>query len=166
MGEMFDSEGKLNIPEDAANSIPSLKINNKTKEHIITKAYCPNGHSLISNIKIAGEKGIHLLLSDKNSTRETYIVLSPIIGINESVILIGKPFHNEDIIKASCPICKTELDILYNCSCNAPIYIIYLDKCFDKNFAQAFCSRIGCCKASALTLSEEAMSDYYKKHDL
>ena len=163
---MFDSEGRLNIPEDAANSIPSIKINNKTKEHIITKAYCPKGHSLISNIKIAGEKGIRLLLTDKDSSRETYIVLSPVIGINSSIILIGKPFNNGDIIKASCPVCKTELDKINDCSCDSPLYLMYLDKCFDKNFAQIFCSKIGCNKSSALTLSEEAMSNYTKKHTL
>ncbi|HJO91866.1 MAG TPA: hypothetical protein QF753_00565 [Victivallales bacterium] len=166
MGDMFDSGGKLNIPEDAAGSIPSVKIDNITKEHIIKRAYCPKGHSLISNIKIEGEKGIHLLLSDKNAINETYIVLSPVIGINDSIILIGKPFNNGEIIKASCPICRTELDILHNCPCDAPIYIMYLDKCFDKNFAQTFCSRVGCCKSSALTLSEEAMSSFYEKYDL
>ena len=79
MGKMFDEKGKLNIPVAGSISIPKSKIHKKGNQLIISKAYCPKGHSLMSNVQVDGEPGLHFIYTNKADTKETDIVISSVV---------------------------------------------------------------------------------------
>jgi hypothetical protein len=162
--KMFDSKGKLNIPIEGTISIPKSKVQKKAGQLIVNEAYCPKGHNLISEVKIDNQPGIHFIYIDEKNTKETDIVISPIVRKCKKKILKGDGFQKDEIVKILCPICRTELDILFECECGAPIYLFYIDKQRNYYYGQSFCSRIGCVKASQLRFSQDMLQEFIKKH--
>jgi len=168
MSEMFDANGRLHIPVNEKGKVrfPKSKLEVSDEKYIIKEAFCPNGHSLISDTRINGFGGIHLIFTDLNDLKEVEIIISPVIGERKVMVQKGDVFKDGEIIKALCPICRTELEILFDCECGAHVYVFYLDSLLDHNYGQSFCSRIGCSKSSRLRYSEEALHDYFKYNEL
>ena len=166
MSHMFDSNGKLHIPILDKLEHSDSKIETAGDSFIVKEAFCPKGHSLMSKIRINGRRGIKLFLTDKKNKRETEIVVSPILGQHEIITLSGDVFQKNDIVKAYCSTCHTELEVLLDCECGAHMYVFYLDDHLDRNFGISFCSRVGCTKSSKLRFSEEALMDYLTDHIL
>ncbi|MFC1570597.1 hypothetical protein ACFL4E_02315 [Candidatus Omnitrophota bacterium] len=164
MGKMFDEKGKLNIPVAGSIRIPKSKIHKKGDQLVINKAYCPKGHSLVSNVEVDGEPGLHFIYTNKAGTKETDIVISSVVKKCRKKILKGEAFKKNEIVKILCPTCRTELDVLFNCECGAPIYLFFLDKKRNYYYGQSFCSRIGCVKASQLRFSHEMLQEFISKH--
>lgn len=164
MGKMFNFKGKLNIPIKGKISIPKTKVDMKHGELIVKEAYCPKGHNLMSDVKINNQIGIHFIYTDQEGNKETEIVLSSFVGECRKKILKGKPFNKGEIIRILCPTCRTELPILFDCQCGAPIYLFYIDKRLDNQYGQSLCSRIGCAKASQLRFSRDALREFIQKH--
>jgi len=165
MGKMFDLSGKLSIPLQGKVTLPKGVASKKSSHVIVTEAYCAKGHSLISDVKVDNQLGIHFIYTDsKNEKRETEIVISPAVRKCKKKILSGEPFKKGEVVKIVCPSCRTELPILFNCECGAPVYLFYIDNRLDHHFGQSFCSRIGCVKASQLRFSHDAMKDFINKY--
>jgi predicted Zn-ribbon and HTH transcriptional regulator len=163
---MFDSDGKLHIPILDKLKHSESKLETEGDHFIVKEAFCPKGHSLMSKIRINGRKGIKFFLTDTENKRETEIVVSPILGKHEIITLSGEVFQEDDIIKAYCPTCHSELEVLVDCECGAHIYVFYLDNHLDRNFGISFCSRVGCTKSSKLRFSEDTLMDYLRDHIL
>ncbi len=162
MNRKYDNQGKLRIPVAEQVYIPEGKVETESGNVIIDEAYCPNGHDLMSNITINGHKGIHLIYSTLESNHEVDLVLSPVIGRTDKIILSGEPFRDGEIVKILCPVCRDELHVLVPCECGGPVYIFYLDRNLRHQYGQSFCSKIGCSKASQLKYSQEVLSDFIK----
>ena len=168
MGEMFGADGRLHIPVSIKGNVklPTSKVEVNKEKFIIKEAYCPNGHSLISDTRINGYGGIHFIFTDINETKEVDIIISPVIGERKVMVQKGDVFKDGEIIKSLCPVCRTEMEILFDCECGAHVYVFYLDRQLDHNYGQSFCSRIGCVKSSRLRYSEEALHDFFKDNIL
>jgi hypothetical protein len=164
MGKIFDKKGKLNIPVAGSIGIPKSKIQKKGQKLVISKAFCPKGHTLISDVQVDGEPGLHFIYTNKAGTKETDIVISSAVKKCRKKVLKGESFNKNDIVKILCPTCRTELDVLFDCECGAPIYIFYLDKKHNYYYGQSFCSRIGCVKASQLRFSQDMLQEFMAKH--
>jgi hypothetical protein len=164
MGEMFNAKGKLNIPLEATISIPKSKIQKKSGQLVVNEAYCPKGHDLMSEVEIDNEPGIHFIYTDKTGKKETDIVISPVVRKCRKKILKGEGFKKNEIVKILCPICRIELDVMFDCECGAPIYLFYIDKQRNYYYGQSFCSRIGCVKASQLRFSQDMLQEFIIKH--
>jgi hypothetical protein len=164
MVKMFNAKGKLNIPIEGTISIPKSKIQKKDGHLVVNEAYCPKGHNLISGVKIDDEPGIHFIYTDETGKKETDIVISPVVRKCRKKILKGDGFQKNEIVKILCPMCRTELDVLFECECGAPIYLFYIDKKRDYYYGQSFCSRIGCVKASQLRFSQDILQEFISKY--
>ncbi len=164
MSKIFTKEGKLKFPEDFSLGLPSEKYRIDEEKVVIYNAFCQNGHDLISSIEVNKHKGLNLIYKKKGHSEKTELVISAIVGDNTKKILYGEDFKNGEEVQVFCPECKEELPILVNCACNAPIYIFYMDKEQQKNFAQSFCSRIDCSQSSKIRFSKEILEEFLVEH--
>ena len=164
MPGIFDNEGRLIVPGKGGKGIPSEKIKSNKGEIVIGEAYCSNGHSLVSDEKIDGEKALHFIYVNQKSSQETDILLSPVVRKSKKKIIKGEAFKPDEIVKVLCPTCRGELPILLNCECGAPIYLFYIDKQLDHHYGQSFCSRIGCVKASRLRFSSSVLEEFINNY--
>lgn len=162
MGEMFNDQGRLNIPE-------LEKLNKEDIQgtgFVIKKAFCPNGHSLISDSLVDGHNGIKLYITDNENKKKAEALFSPIVGCHKIVIIKGDEFKPGEITKMFCPVCHTELEILHDCDCGGYMYVFYMDSHLDRNFGISFCSKLACMKSSRLRFSKDAITEYLKDHIL
>ncbi len=159
MDRYFNDKGELIFPVAKGKGF-GTSVEKKGDDIVINNAFCPKGHSLISDQLIDGQKGIHFLYVDEKGEKETDIVISPVILKRVKRVLKGEPFTEGEVVKVLCPTCRTELPVLFNCECGAKIYLFYLDDSLKHECAQSFCSRIGCVKSSRLRFSKDALADF------
>jgi hypothetical protein len=164
MGKLFNEDGTLYIPIKGKLKLPDDKVIEEKGKAVITEAYCQNGHSLISDVKINGQNGLNLIYTDQDEKKESGIVISAIVGDRTKVNLDRTMFDKGEVVKVLCPICRNELPVLFMCDCEAPIYLIYIDKQSNPRYAQSFCSRIGCTKASRLRFSQDALTEFKNRY--
>jgi len=164
MGKMFNTKGKLNLPVYGEVSLPTDKVSVKGKKVVVDGAYCPNGHDLMSDTLVDGAPGIHFIYTNRDGSKETDIVISPVVRKSRKKVLKGTPFKKGEAVRILCPHCRTELPVLFNCECGAPIYLFFIDRRLDHQFGQSFCSRIGCVRASQLRFSEDVMREFMRNH--
>ncbi len=160
MGKTFNEDGTLYIPISGRLELPKDKIIEEQGKVVVTEAYCQNGHSLISDVKINEQNGLNFIYTNQDGQKEAEIVISAVVGDRTKVNLDQTTFDQEEIVKILCPTCRNDLPVLFMCECNAPIYLIYLDKRTNPRHAQSFCSRIGCKKASRLRFSQDALTEF------
>jgi hypothetical protein len=160
MSKVFNNKGGLIIPIKGSVNLPENNIKQGKENLIVKEAYCSNGHSLISATKIDNENGINFIYTDKDGKKETDIVISSVVGSCEKELLKGSSLNNNDLVKILCPSCRTELPILLDCECGAPIYLFYIDKQLKHNYGQSLCSRIGCSKSSQLRFSQDVIRSF------
>jgi len=151
MGTMFNKNGTLNFPDLEKQGRHQTMA--KSQKSIIKSAFCPNGHNLISSVKIDGYKGIHFIYKELKTGREEQIVITAIVGDSTKVYLHGEPFEENETVRIFCPVCKEELPRHGTCECGVNDYLFFLDKKLSTDCAQTFCSRVGCNKASKLHVS-------------
>ena len=156
MGTMFNRNGTLNFP-DLEEQVRHQAIA-KSRKSVIKSAFCPNGHDLISSLKIDGYNGIHFIYKELKDGREAQIVITAIVGDCTKVYLTGEPFEDNEIVSIFCPICGEELPKHDTCECGVYDYLFFLDKKLSTDCAQTFCSRVGCNRASKLHVSRAEAS--------
>jgi hypothetical protein len=162
--KIFNSDGTLYIPISERFKLPKDKVIESHGKAVITEAYCQNGHSLMSDVKINDQHGFNFIYTDQEGRKEAAIVISAVVGDRTKVNLDKTMFDQSEIVKILCPTCRKELPILFMCDCGAPIYLIYLDQRTNPRHAQSFCSRIGCTKASQLRFSQEALTEFKNQY--
>ena len=128
MNKIFNQDGTLYIPISTKLKLPKDKFIEAEGKVVITEAYCQNGHSLISDVKINEQNGLNFIYTDQERTKEGEIVISAVVGDRTKVDLDKTIFDKEEIVKILCPTCRNELPVLFMCDCGAPIYLIYIDK--------------------------------------
>ncbi len=160
MSKIFNQDGTLYIPISGRLKLPKDKISESKGKVVVNEAYCQNGHSLISDIKINEQNGLKFIYTNQERKKEAQIVISAVVGDRTKVNLDKTKFDKEEIVKILCPTCRNELPVLFMCECDAPIYLIYLDKRTNPRHAQSFCSRVGCKKASRLRFSQDALTEF------
>ena len=160
MSKIFNEDGTLYIPIGGKLRLPEDKVIEVHGKAVITEAYCKNGHNLISEVRINEQNGLKFIYTNEEGTKEAEIVISAVVGDRTKVNLDKNTFETGEMVKVLCPMCKKELPILFMCECKAPIYLIYLDKRSNPRYAQSFCSRIGCTKASRLRFSQDALTEF------
>ncbi len=153
MTKIFNPDGTLIIP-DPRDSHWEAPVASKHKI-FITSACCPNGHNLMSDVKIDDHRGIHFLYRGRKSNREADIVISAQVGDSTKVYLKGDPFDDGEIVAIYCPVCRSELPVHGDCECGAHDYLVFLNDQLARDCAQTFCSRIGCGKASKLHVADQ-----------
>ena len=164
MSKLFNKDGTLYIPVSGGLKLPKDKVIEAQGEAVIREAYCQNGHSLISEVNINEQNGLHFIYTDLERKKEAEIVISAVVGDRTKVNLDKTTFDKGEIVNVLCPTCRNELPILFMCDCDAPIYLIYLDRRTNPRHAQSFCSRIGCTKASRLRFSQEALTEFKSRY--
>lgn len=164
MGDIYKKDGTLNFPISGQIPLPKDKVTEKQGKIIVTSAFCPEGHDLINDVKINNHSGIRFLYTDREGKREAEVVISAIVGDREKKVLSGKPFKKGEVVRVLCPRCRNELPVIFDCECGAHIYLFYIDRRFDKNYGQSFCSRIGCKLASQLRFSCDMLKDFMQKY--
>jgi hypothetical protein len=164
MSKIFNKDGTLYIPISETLKLPKDKIIEAQGEAVVTEAYCQNGHSLISDVKINEQNGLHFIYTNQQNNKAAEIVISAVVGDRTKVNLDKTKFDKEEVVKILCPTCRDELPVLFMCECGAPIYLIYLDKRTNPRHAQSFCSRIGCTKASRLRFSQDALTEFKSRY--
>ncbi len=164
MDRIFNDKGELLFPIIHDADAIKNRIERKGDAIIVNSAFCAKGHSLMSDVMIDGEKGIHFIYTDESGRKETDIVISPVVRKCVKTILKGEPFKEGETVKILCPVCRTELPVLFNCECGAKIYLFFIDEKLDHDFGQSFCSRIGCVKSSQLRFSKGALADFMKTY--
>jgi hypothetical protein len=162
--DIFNEKGELIIPLSGRVKVPRGVVQKKGSAIVVNEAYCPNGHSLISDVEIEGERGIHFIYTDESGSKRTDIVISPVVRKCKKKVLKGEPFRKDETVRILCPHCGTELPVLFNCECGAPIYLFYIGRDLDYNFGQSFCSRIGCVKASQLRFSKDVLKEFESEY--
>ena len=164
MRKVFNKNGTLHIPISESLKLPRDKVIEAQGEVVVTEAYCQNQHSLISDVKINEQNGLNFIYTNQEKNKEAEIVISAVVGDRTKVSLDKTKFDKEEVVKILCPTCRNELPVLFMCECDAPIYLIYLDKSTNPRHAQSFCSRIGCKKASRLRFSQEALTEFKDRY--
>lgn len=164
MGKMFNEDGTLYIPVSGRLKLPKDKVIEAQGMAVITEAYCQKSHSLISDVQIDGQNGLNFIYTDMDGNKEAEIVISSVVGNRTKVNLDKTMFENDEVVKVLCPKCRDELPVLFMCECEAPIYLIYLDKNSNPRHAQSFCSRVGCTKASRLRFSQDALTEFKDRY--
>ncbi len=164
MADIYKEDGRLNIPVCEEIALPKDTADEDQGNIVLNEAYCTNGHSLISDVKIDNHSGIHLVYRDQKGERESKVIISSVVGVRKKVYISGKPFEKDEIVKAFCPICLEELPILSDCECGAHIYLFYIDKRLGSNYGQSFCSRVGCVLASRMRFSCEMLREFIQKY--
>lgn len=156
MQSIFDANGRLIIP-DIDRHLHEWSIDKTGSEQIVTQAWCPSGHSLVSEHKIDGHAGLHFIYQSDDGQREAHVLISPIVGRRNKTVLEGCTFEAGEIVRVLCPVCRIEMPILAECSCGAPILLFYMDQRYDHRVGQSFCSRIGCIDGSELRCSNDLL---------
>jgi hypothetical protein len=144
--ERFTKNGKFIIPKMQRKK----KTNEKMQRYVVTKAYCPNGCSIIDKEhKINGVPG--LLVKFKRPGMEGELVLSAIQRDFDKIVLSGEL---KDGVKDElyCPHCGVMFKKLVNCSCqpDADMVVIGLTPKLDFNNAISFCNVTGCTNGTTI----------------
>jgi hypothetical protein len=144
--ERFTKNGKFIIPKMQRKK----KTNEKIQRYVVTKAYCPNGCSIIDKEhKINGVPG--LLVKFKRPGMEGELVLSAIQRDFDKIVLSGEL---KDGVKDElyCPHCGVMFKKLVNCSCqpDADMVVIGLTPKLDFNNAISFCNVTGCTNGTTI----------------
>ncbi len=151
-GNMFNDQGRLNIPEVKRGSGKTVKA-----EVVVNAVYCPQGHNLISvDHEVSGFPGILVRFHGKKCG-EGLLSLSAVFG-DTSYCLIQGNVDPDEPLELSCPHCGTVLDVLASCPCSedAVTVMAYLYPKKDPHQAIAFCNVLAC-PNSAVIRSGEAI---------
>lgn len=109
---------------------------------IIDEAYCPNGHSLISDeVMFCDFKAIHIKIRNKKYLTDLFI--SPLVG-DKSKLRLDKRLDKNIISEFLCPECKSRLPVVSPCSCGGELMAMYLDSSLKLSKSVTVCNRFGC----------------------
>ena len=70
MSKIFNEDGTLYIPISGRLKLPKDKIIEAQGKAVVTEAYCQNGHSLISDVKINEQNGLNFIYTNQEREKE------------------------------------------------------------------------------------------------
>ena len=123
-------------------SSESSVIRDEKGRIVLTKAYCHNGHYLITDEqKFEGYSGIKIIAVHED--KESVIILSPILNDHRKVCPV---YPHLTVLELLCPVCKEPLPLLAPCDCTAGsnYRTIYLRKDADIHWSIGICNAYGC----------------------
>ncbi|GAB4303113.1 MAG: hypothetical protein Kow0090_18690 [Myxococcota bacterium] len=127
------------VPEE------SPVIRDEKGRFVVTKAYCQNGHFLITDeYKFEGYPGINLI--SLYGGKESLVVLSPILNDRSKICPV---YPHLAVLDLLCPVCKESFPRLAPCDCGAGAHYrtIYLRTDADIHWSIGVCDAYGCPKS-------------------
>ena len=160
MVERFDRKGRLIFPN--LDKLRAAKkagvVADKEKLHV-TRAFCPNGHSLITqqSTKFDGRPGIQLWTKGKRGIQA--VTLSPFQG--DRAKDYDWEFDAGEVLDVRCPQCGTPLPVFAPCGCSPGScwIILFLNEKQNYKNAIGVCNAWGCPR-SYIRLSGEILTEY------
>lgn len=117
------------------------KISGLKELIVIKECYCPNGHSLISDLAMFdGYSGI--VLKVKTSEQEGLIALNPVYGLKHRY----SSFHltKDELLTIQCPVCGVSLPVFSPCVCGGELITLFLDEKPQYANSLLICNRVDC----------------------
>ncbi len=151
--DRFNLKGMLKIP-----TLKKVTKEIVEEQVVISKCYCVNGHSLITeNHYLNGQPGIKLDFKSKSS--DGTVILSAVIGDYNKYFLAGDWTKGEKV-DMCCPECKASLSVLTSCNCSpeAEFVALGLTPKIDFNNSIALCNIIGCKNSYSVIQSEKIIN--------
>ncbi len=117
---------------------------------VLSGAFCPVGHNLLASEAeplFDGFPGIKVRITDKNTGKESDVILSPIHG--DARKCVDQEPADGTLLELSCPQCGTTLPRLAGCDCpeHGDLVVLYLSQKLDKGSYVAVCNVWGCPKS-------------------
>lgn len=114
----------------------------KANVTVIEEAYCPNGHSLLTDdVLFCDFKAIHLKIRNKKFVSDLFV--SPLVG-DKSKLSLDSKLNRDIIYEFLCPECNASLPVASPCSCGGNLMSLYLDKNLKLSKSATVCNRFGC----------------------
>jgi len=142
---MGENENAVTLHEylKGHNFTPDSGVKKDEKGRIVlTRAYCHNGHFLLSDEKLfEGEKAIKLI--GRFQEKEEPIYLSPIMGDSSKE---ATAYPDGSIVEFLCPECMERLPRLAPCGCVPGSFYrnIFLTPAADEDWSIGICDAYGC----------------------
>jgi len=138
----------LDIVVDENEALPHGLNRLKSGVIAVTKAYCPNGHNLVtaeSGARFNGFPGISIMVEGR-STRGI-VVLSPIHG--DDTKFGENDFDPGEQVRLTCPQCGAALPSIQPCGCTPDSQLVgmYLDEDLVDGNQVAICNVWGCLRS-------------------
>jgi len=147
--ERFNERGMLIIPNPIQERVETKKI------LVVSRLYCPNGHSLISSRAVFnGYPGI--MVRVKKGDVSGLIALSPVYG-SKARISIDIDLESGEIMDLYCPVCDVLLPVHSPCQCGADLVAFFPTTDADFTNCVAICNRVDCVNSHIL-INDEVIS--------
>ena len=147
--ERFNERGMLIIPN------PIQERRDTDKILVVSRLYCPNGHSLISSRAVFnGYPGI--MVRVKKGDISGLIALSPIYG-SKARISIDIDLESGEVMDLHCPVCDILLPVHSPCRCGADLVAFFPTTDADFTNCVAICNRVDCINSHIL-INDEVIS--------
>jgi hypothetical protein len=158
--ERFDRKGRLVFPSPQKLRVAKKSgvVLEKEKLHI-TRAFCPDGHALITEWSqtFRGRPGIQLWAQGSHGGQ--VVTLSPFQG--DSTKVYDWEFETGEVLDVRCPECGMPLPVMAPCGCapDSSWIIMFLNQKQDFKDAVGVCNAWGCPR-SYIRLSGEMLTEY------
>ena len=147
--ERFNERGMLIIPN------PILSRSETDKILVVSRLYCPDGHSLMSTRAVFnGYPGI--MIKVKKGDRNGLIALSPIYG-SKARISVDIDLESGEVVDLHCPVCDIPLPVYSPCRCGADLVAFFPTTDADFTNCVAICNRVDCINSQIL-INDEVIS--------
>jgi hypothetical protein len=126
-----------------------ITAQNLAAPSVVTECYCPNGHSILSDLeRYRGYPALTLKL--KRNETEGLLAISPVIGDRDRRFF---DFESEtgEIVEICCPTCAEPFPVYNECPCGAHLVALFTSP--DARFSQCIgiCQRLGCLHSELLS---------------
>jgi hypothetical protein len=135
--------------EDQAQKRRVITQADRRENLVVRECYCPNGHTILSDLAIfGGHQGLTLQL--RTASQQGLLSLSPIIGDRDRIFVNFTEVVGE-VVEISCPVCAALFPLYNECSCGAHLVALFTSP--ETTFAKCIgiCQRIGCLHSELLT---------------
>ena len=147
--ERFNERGMLIIPN------PIHEQAEAKKTLVVSRLFCPNGHSLISTRAVFnGYPGIVVMA--RSGQKQGLIALSPLYG-SKARISLDIDLESGEIVELHCPVCDILLPVHSPCSCGAELIAFFPTPDADFTNCVAICNRVDCINSHIL-INDELIS--------
>ncbi|MCU0662752.1 MAG: hypothetical protein MUC50_10550 [Myxococcota bacterium] len=126
---------------------------------VVTQAFCPNGHNLISNDNDLFDNYPGIRLACEHDGQHGDVVLSPFQGDESKKGKLDWPDRAK--LKVTCPTCHVELPRMATCCCDGKgdIIKLYLSPKISDSHVLAMCNVWGCRRSRTID-DKEIISEY------
>ena len=127
---------------DLAQKRQVIEITDQPQDEVITECYCPNGHSVLTDMAtFHGHPALTLKLRGK--TQEGFLAISPVIGDRDRTFFDFTQMPGE-IVEICCPECSEPFPVYNECPCGAHLVALFTSSKTIFNQCVGICQRLGC----------------------